>query len=345
MLSTININEFQKWDDIVRSFNNYDVNYLSGYARAFQFEGEGEPLLFYYNDGTTRAINVVMKRDIAQAKQFKDILPEGTYYDLSTPYGYGGFLIEGQNSEAVNSAYDAYCIENGFICEFVRFHLINNYHLNYTGLTETYTKNVIRDLKLPLDEMFMDFEHKVRKSIKKAIKADLEIQIDSTGSRLEDYLKIYYGTMDRSNAKENFYFKEEFFRVINEMTDSFVYFHVIFEGQVISTELVIYGTENCYSFLGGTNKDFFHLNANNFLKFEIIKWAKEKGLKRYILGGGYGKDDGIYKYKKSFAPNGICDFYVGKKIFNENKYKELVEIRNQEAGFDANTAFFPAYRG
>nr|WP_245204247.1 GNAT family N-acetyltransferase [Ammoniphilus resinae] len=191
----------------------------------------------------------------------------------------------------------------------------------------------------------MDFEHKVRKSIKKATKTGLEIEIDSKGSRLDDFLKMYYGTMDRSNAKENFYFKEDFFQIINEMTNQYVYFHVLYEGQVISTELVIYGTENCYSFLGGTNREFFHLNANSLLKFEIIKWAKEKGLKRFILGGGYGADDGIYKYKKSFAPNGVYDFYVGKKIFDREKYNELVKIRSKEEEFNPGTSFFPLYRG
>ena len=36
--------------------------------------------------------------------------------------------------------------------------------------------------------------------------------------------------------------------------------------------------------------------ANDFLKFEVIKWAKEKGFKNYVLGGGYGTDDGIFQY-------------------------------------------------
>ncbi|WP_218143812.1 GNAT family N-acetyltransferase [Planococcus faecalis] len=114
--------------------------------------------------------------------------------------------------------------------------------------------------------------------------------------------------------------------------------------KIISTELVIFGSENCYSFLGGTDREYFHLSANNYLKYEIIKWAKEKGLKRFILGGGYGADDGIFKYKKSFAPNGVCSFYVGKKVFNEEKYNELVQMRNEDMGFESDNLFFPKYR-
>lgn len=345
MYSVISNEQYNKWDKIVKSFKGYDVNYLSGYAKAFQLQGEGIPFLFYYNDGSTRAINVLMKRDIANSKQFNDILPLDTYFDLSTPYGYGGFLIEGQNYSAVHDAYDTYCRENGFVCEFVRFHLLNNYQSYFNGSTETLSRNVIRDLEMPLEDMFMDFEHKVRKSINKANRAGLEIEIDATGARLDEFLNIYYGTMNRSNANENFYFPREFFETLNKMKENYVFFHALYEGEIISTELVLHGIENCYSFLGGTNKDYFHLNANNFLKYEIIKWAKEKKLKRFILGGGYGADDGIFKYKKSFAPNGIYDFYIGKKIFDEAKYNELVEIRKQDENYDSNTLFFPKYRG
>ncbi len=344
MLSVITINESKKWDGIVKSFKNYDVNYLSGYAKAFQLNGDGEPLLFYYHDGSTRAFNVVMKRDIAETVFFNDKLPTNTWFDLSTPYGYGGFWVEGGEYEAVSEAYDNYCQEKGFVSEFVRFHLFSDYKPYFNGLTEATTHNVVRSLDLPLGEIMRDFEHKVRKNLKRAVASDLDIEIDTSGARLDDFLNVYYSTMDRTKAMENFFFSSEFFEAFNEMEGNYVYFHVLSGGQIISSELVLYGSENCYSFLGGTNHDFFHLRPNDFLKYEIIKWAKEKGLKQFILGGGYGDDDGIFKYKKSLAPNGVCDFYIGKKIYNEDMYEKLVGIRCKEEGFDRYTSFFPAYR-
>lgn len=341
----ININESERWDSLVRSFESYDVYYLSGYAKAFQLHGDGEPILFYYDDGSTRAVNVVMKRDIAELDYFKDELPSNTWFDITSPYGYGGFCIDGQDYESVNKAYDSYFIENRFVSEFVRFNLFSGYQSYYSAVTVSNTHNVVRSLEMPLDEMKMDFEHKVRKNLKKADTSGLEIEIDTTGQRLDDFLKIYYGTMERTDANNNFYFKRQFFLELNKMESNYVYIHVLHDGKIISTELILYGTENCYSFLGGTDSDYFNFRPNDFLKFEIIKWAKEKGLKRFILGGGYGDDDGIFRYKKSFAPNGIYDFYIGKKIFNKKKYEELVKIRENSEDFDNSTNFFPKYRG
>lgn len=344
-ITVYTIDQNQEWDAVVRSFESYDVYYLSGYAKAFQIHGDGEPILFYYDNGMTRAINVVMKRDIAKSEPFIDKILLNTWFDISTPYGYGGFLIEGEGYEEVDKAYDSFCKDNGFISEFVRFNLFNDYRSYYSGLMETHTRNVVRTLEMPFDEMLMNFEHKVRKNLRKANKAELEVEIDETGKRLDDFLEIYYGTMDRTDAKDNFFFSRNFFETLNEMKDNYIYIHVLHEKKIISTELVLYGAENCYSFLGGTNRDYFDLRPNDFLKYEIIKWAKEKGLKRFVLGGGYGADDGIFRYKKSFAPDGVCDFYIGKKVIDKEKYKSLVEIRNQEFDFDMNTLFFPMYRG
>ena len=56
MITVYTLNDFEQWDNAVRSFRDYDVYWLSGYVKAFQIHGDGEPLLFYYDDGTTRGI-------------------------------------------------------------------------------------------------------------------------------------------------------------------------------------------------------------------------------------------------------------------------------------------------
>ena len=350
MLSVYSVNESSKWDDIVKSFGDHDVYYLSGYAKAFQTHGDGEPLLFYYEHEGTRAMNVVMKRDISKVETFKNKIPSNTYFDLSTPYGYGGFWSVGDDSDLLNQEYDHYCRENGFISEFVRFHLFGNFHLHYNGRIESNSHNVVCFLEEPLEMIYRNFEHKVRKNVKKAISSGLMVEIDTSGERINDFIDIYNKTMMRTNARDYFLFTDKFFETINNMKNNYAYFHVFFEDKVISSELVLEGPENCYSFLGGTDCDFFNLRPNDFLKFEIIKWAKSRGKKKFILGGGNGEDDGIFRYKKSFAPNGVYDFFIGKKIFNEEVYDMLVDIRKKGSGSDMVNlqdkmdGYFPKYR-
>ena len=345
MIETFLLEENEKWDECVRKLPNYEPFYLSDYLKAFELQGSGEAILIVYTNDADYAINTVFRRDIGEDIHFQGKLTCGKYYDLSSPYGYGGFIGDISDEQKLIQEWNQYCVDNGYICEFVRFHLFSKYYKYFDGIVECRTKNVVRSLTMPLDDIWMEFKQKVRKNVKKAISYNLDIVYDPDGRYLDDFLRIYYGTMKRTEAKEDFYFSKEFFETLNRMKENVMYFHVRHNGKIVSTELVLYGDENCYSYLGGTDREYFDMRPNDFLKYEIIKWAKEKGLVNFVLGGGYGADDGIFKYKSCLAPNGIQNFYIGKKIFNKTQYEELIKKREKENAKCKESNFFPLYRG
>lgn len=338
----IQVSDGDRWNNIVKSIKGYDVFYFNEYVDAFMCEDEsnGVPVLLYYKNGDDRAVNVVFKRDVSKDHHFAGELPPDTYFDLITPYGYGGFMGEIDDYDSLNNTYSQYCIDNRYVCEFVRFELFSDYYQHYNGEIESRTHNVVRNLESSIDEIWMDFKHKVRKNVKRAQKCGLEIIVDKTGKYMDDFLRIYYGTMERSDAENQFYFKKTFFEKLMSM-DNAVMFHVEFEKVIISTELVLCGENNCYSYLGGTDSEYFYTRANDFLKYEIIKWAKGEGMKNFVLGGGYGSDDGIFQYKMNLAPHGIRDFYIGRKVFDQENYDRLIGLRKNEK---LNEKYFPVYR-
>lgn len=68
MIEIYNLSKAKEWDEIVKTFADYDVYYLSGYVRAFEIHGDGEPQLLYYEEDANaeakaklRAIYVYMK--------------------------------------------------------------------------------------------------------------------------------------------------------------------------------------------------------------------------------------------------------------------------------------------
>ena len=345
MIKVLNVDKKNEWDKSVKAIPSYDVFYLSDYLDAFQAIGAGEPLLVIYSNGTDYAVNAIFKRDISVDKHFNGKIENNKYFDIITPYGYGWFIGVVTDKTKLMQEWQNFCRDNGFISEFVRFNLFTDYKDYYPGTVETNTHNVVRTLQEPLESIWTDFKPKVRKNVKRANANGLQIVLDNEGSRLDDFLRIYYGTMERTKANNEFFFPKSFFETLMHMKDNVMFFHVMYEEKVISTELVIYGAENCYSYLGGTDSEYFELRPNDFLKYEIIKWAKEKGLQNFVLGGGYGTDDGIFQYKASFAPHGIKEYYIGKSIFNENSYLKLCDIRKIEYCDDVlTTGYFPRYR-
>ena len=113
MLVTFTLEEEEKWNEIVKSFEKFDVYYLPDYVKAFKLNGDGEPILFYYKYNGLRGINVAMKRDISYEDNFFEVIEKNKIFDLSTPYGYGGFIFEGnvndENLNQFNIDYIRYC--------------------------------------------------------------------------------------------------------------------------------------------------------------------------------------------------------------------------------------------
>lgn len=129
------IDDINTWNEVIKGFKQYDIYYIANYTKAFQFHGDGEPMLFYYEDEKIKAINVVMKRDIEKDVNFKEKIEPETYFDITTPYGYGGFIVEGTINDTslhqLNEAYSEYCASNNIISEFVRFHpVLQNAKIN-----------------------------------------------------------------------------------------------------------------------------------------------------------------------------------------------------------------------
>lgn len=81
------------------------------------------PLLFTYINDDTEIINVSLKRDIHKVNHCKP-LPKNKYFDLISPYGYGGTLIQTTNEADITAYFKAlqkYCLKKHIICEISSF--------------------------------------------------------------------------------------------------------------------------------------------------------------------------------------------------------------------------------
>ena len=279
----------------------------------------------------------------------------GPASDIVSPYGYGGAFCWGARDVRELSGrfwgqFDEWAAGQGVVSEFVRFSLFTEELLDYPGEKEERLLNVVRSLATTQDEMWMEFEHKVRKNVKRARSCSVGVRHDARGDCLDDFLEIYTATMDRRGASAGYFFPRSYFCRLHEtLAGQFAYFHAYHGGRCVSSELVLVSAESAYSFLGGTDEAAFHLRPNELLKLEIIGWAKQLGKKWFVLGGGSEPGDGIFRYKRSFAPNGIRPFFVGRRILCEHAYESLLANRREQAGLSGldwkpRCGYFPAYR-
>jgi hypothetical protein len=351
-LSEVKFDDPEKWDQIVKGFKNYDVYYLSDYVKAFNIHGDGEPTLFYYVDENIKAMNVVMKRDISLDKRFTGKIPSNTYFDTTTPYGYGGFLLEGEITEDslnnLDNEYSSLCKKTGIISEFVRFHpVLNNgddlesiYDITTLGETITVDLN-------SREQVWDNLTSKNRNMIRKANKSGVEIFWGRDPNLFNKFKGLYNATMDKDNAKDYYYFNSDFYNsVLNDLKYNSLIFYAVYEKRIIAMSMVLYSNEQLHYHLSASDREYQNLGPTNLLLYEAACWGSENGFKTFHLGGGLGsKEDSLFKFKKVFNKNSNTTFSIGRKIFNKETYEKLVKIRFLDEAFNRETTFFPAYRG
>lgn len=342
MIQIFNMNQAKEWDELVHSFANYDVYYLSGYVKAFQIHGDGEPQLFYYNENGLRGIYVYMKRKTAI---------EGVY-DSITPYGYGGFLLEGDESEEnIKSLWKAYVEKmksENIVDNFVRYHpvLANAIPMKVCSDVIDLGKTVSMDLSSE-DVIWKNIHSKNRNMIRKAEKNGIVIKHGQGLELFDDFIKIYNATMDKDNAEPYYYFKPEFYKSIHEdLKDNYEMFWAEYEGKIIAMSIMIFANGRLNYHLSGSDLQYRNLAPSNLLLYKAAMWGMEKGMKTFHLGGGVGSgEDNLYKFKIAFNRFSDCQFSIAKHIFDNEKYDELVAERAScDAEFDKESKFFPLYR-
>lgn len=324
-----------------------DLFYRPEYCGLFRSVGEAR--LFVYRVGDTSVIYPFLLRKVNHIQGLKGKLKQ-ELYDITSPYGYGGPLaLTGVDRGDLHNFYrcfTAYCANNNIISEFIRFHpLLGNHRLleRYVKV-ERVSPVICIDLGKSEEEIWQGYERNNRKNINKAYREGLEVILEETTAHFNDFISIYHDTLARNGAGRFYFFNGDFYEHIHkELKGNFLYAHTIKDNRVISTELLLYNDNYIHSFLGGTLEQFFNYRPNNILKHEVIKWAKKRGIKYFLLGGGYRGGDGIYRFKRSFAPDGHLDFYIGKIVHNHEAVSMLENMMESRKPRESE-GYFPVYR-
>ncbi|BAF59280.1 MAG: GNAT family N-acetyltransferase [Pelotomaculum sp.] len=324
-----------------------DLHYRPEYCGLFNYLGEAR--LFVYREKTAAVIYPFLLRRVNLIPALAGKL-EQDLYDITSPYGYGGPLASADAGESVldgfSRSFAEYCRKNAIITEFIRFHpLLGNHRLLEGRVTvERASQVVCVKLYLPEEEIWAGYGRNNRKNIKKACREGLTVVIEETPVYFNDFISVYHHTLTRNQAGQFYYFNESFYEGIHrELKGNFLYAHTLKEGRIISTELLLYNETYIHSFLGGTLEQFYGCRPNNILKHEVIRWAKSRGIKYFLLGGGYRGEDGIFRYKRSFAMNGVLDFFVGKKVHDHEAVSMLEKMMAAEKPRESEN-YFPVYR-
>lgn len=349
MLNVIDASRKEIWNGTVKSFDNWDIYYLQEYALSFQIHGDGTPFLVEYRDDNARFCYVVMMSDIADAPQFKGVLEHGRYFDLETPYGYGGPLSDGPVPETSQdrfmAAFSEYAESKGIVSQFVRFHPLLMNHETAPRMFETRYLHDTVYIDTSSPEIIMgNMGSKNRNMVRKAIKNGVTVE----RRPIEDYrrfLPIYRETMEKDHASDYFFFEESYFKAQSGLKDNACIFYAKKDGQDIAAAIMYCNDRFMHYHLAGTVTDCRQYAPSNLMLYEAACWASRRGIRKFHLGGGMAADDALFGFKKQFNKNGRLPFVIGRTVWDKNRFDSLTGLRKKlDPQFDENNTRMIRYR-
>lgn len=323
-----------------------DIYFEKNYGNLYEKMENGTSVTFEYNSSIGTVHHMFIKREIPLSVNGE------IYFDLVTPYGYGGPIIteykEGCKSELVKgfeNDFQKYCIDNKIVSEFVRFHPIIG---NAIDFKETYKidhiRNTVGTNLLDFDDPIQsEFSKSCRKNIRNALKENISYKITENPTDVCGFKRIYYSTMNRNNADDYYYFDDKYFeKCIELFSDNLLLVEAIYHGQTIAMGFYFIYDKTIHIHLSGTLSEFLYLSPAYILRYAVTEWGKENGYELIHHGGGRTNDpeDSLYLFKKQFGKNTEFKYHTGKRIWNKKVYSELCK----EAGVIDELEFFPAYR-
>ena len=322
-----------------------DIYFTPEWGEVNKLIEHGEPFLYVFKSEVGCIKNLSVKREIP-------LLVDGVqYYDISTPYGYGGPYIElcadGKKEQLLGeykAAFGQYCTENRIVSEFVRFHPIENNGKDFSAIYDARCIRQTVGTNLECDDPAAEeFSKSARKYIRRAIRDGITWRVTKGPQDVSQFVDIYYSTMDRDQARDYYYFSPEYFNKCLELfRENVLFVEAIYQERTIAAGFYFCYGDTIHAHLSGTLKEYLHLSPAYIIKYATAMWGKEHGYKRVHYGGGTSNspEDPLFVFKSKFTKDTFYDFYIGRVVWNQPVYDRLVEMTGK-SGSD----YFPKYRG
>jgi hypothetical protein len=332
------IEKKEEWDHLIDSFEHSDFYHTFEYHLLSKNELEVPILIKYTEHDKVIALPLLMRK-----------IDNTSYNDFTSVYGYAGPLSKNIDANFNNINFKNHLqnlfIEKKIISVFSRLNpfipyqdvvLKNIGHNSYSGQIVTINlKEDLENQKMAYNRRLKTYINKARESytVKKAEDIDEIMQ----------FIKLYYANMTRVNAKQNYFFDENYFFDLANATKFKTEILLAFHNnnkKAIAGAMFIKKNKIVQYHLSGVHEDYLHLNPVKLLIDEMRIISSQENFEHLNLGGGIGSmEDSLFRFKSGFSKN-YNNFHLWKFIADPSIYDSLIDhIKTDKA-----SSYFPLYR-
>ena len=267
-------------------------------------------------------------------------------FDAVSPYGYPGFAYSDQPCFNIIKLWDelkSYFYDKGIVSVVVRMDPFDGPDLSYLNdLNPLHVSDVVW---MNLDQS----EDDILSGCKKSTRYDWRRFSNLSGSHTQtdtasEFVKLYHETMTRLNADPDYFFSHEYLSILECTNDfEFSYWNAIFQNENVASFCTITLNDTAHYHLSASSVSCAQLAPTKFIIISAAMALRQKGIKRFNLGGGLGASHGsLYQFKAGFSPN-RAPFYILRVVSNQAAYQTL-EANHRSCSGPIQGSFFPTYR-
>jgi hypothetical protein len=320
------------WDGLIERLGCADAYLRSEYVASATCLDDGRPVFLHLAATGGDVVFAAIVRDV----------PGSPRRDVTTPYGYGGPVAVGADPPTArfHELYDEWCVANGIVSTFVRFHPLFANHRYAAPSVHVAALGRTVGWQLRAGDLFAAMHRSHRNKCRKAQRAGVTVETTVAPAELSSFARLYRETMRRQQASDFYFFADEYWRALGRFRDRLVRADAFLDGEIVASALCLATQPWLHYHLSATQDAARDLGASNLLLYETAVWARSEGFDAFHLGGGVGgREDSLFSFKRCFSPDDLLDCRIGKAVHDRDAYLGLAKAA--EIDFDG---FFPAYR-
>jgi hypothetical protein len=326
------------WSETVASVP-HDIYHLPAYAKVSADHERGQAHAVLVEDSGRSMLLPLVIRDLG-----------GGATDATSPYGYPGPIGTGvrdvhfltaafaQASEALRGA--------GSVSLFVRFHpLLNGAPPPGSGTVVDHGETVEIDLGLTSQERWRQMRENHRRDIRRATKDGFDARLETSDEAFATFQDLYQGTMSRLGASPYYRFDRAHFQALRSALGTRLWLAMVrVHGEPAAAGLFFREAGVVQYHLSGSDARYLDHQPTKLMIDAVARWAKERGDRRFHLGGGVGAaDDALLHFKAGFSPL-RHRFVTLRRVLDDAEYRRRVRLSGANTQPEDGSGYFPAYR-
>jgi hypothetical protein len=324
-----------KWNKVIALAEIHDFHHTSYFHKIDN--SFSSKLLVFSSDENFIALPIVIR-----PIEYTD------FFDITSVYGYAGPIYrytKNYNPDDLIKFFQTkflnFCSDYKIVSVFSRLHPLIEQKSILSGLGTILelNKTVSINLKLTTEEQRKEYRKSLKSELNQLRRKEIVVREAHSNDEIDQFIQIYYQTMDRVDASPSYYFsKDYFYDFLNNSDFNSRLLIAIKEGEVISGAIFTLTQSIMQYHLAGTKEAFIKVAPMKLILDEARLIGNDTAAKSLHLGGGVGGQDtdSLFRFKSAFSKD-FKQFSVWKFIVNEDIYNNLSKDK-------IRTDFFPLYR-